>query len=350
MSSSKRIAIVSLLGAAGLLSPQPTGAAIYHVELIGPPAGAPASSFATDLLSGGGVLGYAADGAFDPLAVPFAARGGSYLPLSMPTGSLNFPMGGPKPNLIVGSSSNRPVAWRKGKSKFLRPAGGLGSGFAFDASASGAICGAVYNDLTGAQFPAFWSEGSALGVQLPGAPGLSPEGSAFAINTSGRIAGATGGVFGGFQGARWDQPDREPVLMGSLPGAMNSEALDLNDAGDLVGRSSFPNGDTEAVRFVAATGMLEGLGFLNGNYGVAQGINNLGDIVGTATAGTVNHAFLWQGGVMQDLNDLVGSSTEPFDYLSNAVAIDDAGRIAAEAMVTTATGPVTRIAVLVPAP
>jgi probable HAF family extracellular repeat protein len=71
--------------------------------------------------------------------------------------------------------------------------------------------------------------------------------------------------------------------------------------------------------------------------------------VGTANAGEgVVHAFLWQDGVLHDLNDLVGSSDEPFEYLANAVAVDDLGRIAAEAIVLTETGSATRIARLVP--
>src|SRR5262245_60152972 len=176
MTSTRQTALVFLLGTAALLSPQPAGAATYHVELIGPPAGAPESTFATDLLAGGGVLGYAALGAFDPGAQPFAARGGTTLPITVPTDSLNFPLGAQRASVAAGSSSNRPVLWKKGKPKFLRPAGGLGSGFAQDVNGSGLICGAVFNDLTGAQFPAFWSEGSAAGVLLPGAPGLSPEG------------------------------------------------------------------------------------------------------------------------------------------------------------------------------
>jgi hypothetical protein len=62
----------------------------------------------------------------------------------------------------------------------------------------------------------------------------------------------------------------------------------------------------------------------------------------------VVHAFLWQAGVLHDLNDLVASSTGAFDYLSTAVAIDDEGNIAAEAVVSTPEGPVTRLALLTP--
>src|SRR6185436_3096974 len=108
---------------------------------------------------------------------------------------------------------------------------GLQSGFGQDAAASGAICGAVFNDLTGSQFPAWWPEAAAPGMLLPGAPGLSPEGSAFAMNSRGQIAGVTGGTSGTFLGARWDAPDAIPILIGPLPGAVSSEALDLNERG-----------------------------------------------------------------------------------------------------------------------
>jgi probable HAF family extracellular repeat protein len=62
-----------------------------------------------------------------------------------------------------------------------------------------------------------------------------------------------------------------------------------------------------------------------GDFSYAQGINNAGQVVvfsGAATGG----AFLWQNGVMTDLNTVSGVAGTGWS-LTDATAINDAGQI-----------------------
>ncbi len=338
-------AIAAAAAVLALMGQAQAAPSTYHVQIISPPAGYD-SLFPMGMNEAGDVVGNAGSDPFDPLATPVLYTGGRLVELTRPTDSLNFALGVAGPDLIAGTSSNQPYVWRDGRPVLLQPAGGLPAGFAYDASLSGAIVGAVYNDITGSQFPVLWPDADSPGILLRGLRGVA-EGAAFTINGRGQIGGAAGGT-GSFFGARWDGPRRAPRRIGPLPGAINSEVLDLNELGDAVGRSGYADNSVEAMLYVDATRELIGLGFLVGNYSYANAVNDARQVVGTANAGGVVHAFLWQEGSLHDLNDLVASSSEPFEYLSNAVAIDNQGRIAAEAVVLSGFGTATRLALLTP--
>src|SRR5207244_293840 len=81
---------------------------------------------------------------------------------------------------------------------------------------------------------------------------------------------------------------------------------------------------THAVAY-ANSGNID-LGTLGGDNSEAYGVNNFGDIVGYAKDGSgAKHAFIYQNGVMQDLNSLItlGSGW----VLTSAEAINDRGQI-----------------------
>jgi probable HAF family extracellular repeat protein len=63
----------------------------------------------------------------------------------------------------------------------------------------------------------------------------------------------------------------------------------------------------------------------------ATGINEWGQIVGQSCDAAGNcRGFLWQNGVMRDLNDLVVSGDD--DLITTANDIDDFGRITGQAV------------------
>jgi probable HAF family extracellular repeat protein len=131
--------------------------------------------------------------------------------------------------------------------------------------------------------------------------------------------------------------------LGVLSGKDYSQAFDVNDAGDAVGSSwsltipSFFSAD-QAVLWRAGGGIVD-LGLTPGpsvcvsNFpfytdNVARAVNNVGQVVGDAqcvASGGALAAFLWQGGSMWNLNDLIDPGAG-WNLLS-ARDIDDDGRI-----------------------
>ena len=75
------------------------------------------------------------------------------------------------------------------------------------------------------------------------------------------------------------------------------------------------------------------LGTLGGNYSLAHGINNSGQVVGeSATANGYYHAFLYSSGTMTDLGTLGGSR-------SGAWCINASGQVVGSAPPGTANTP-----------
>jgi probable HAF family extracellular repeat protein len=168
---------------------------------------------------------------------------------------------------------------------------------------------------------AFWinDKGQAVGMsgtcantQLPG-----PAASAHAVlweNGSVTDLGNLGGT-------------ANPALLG-----VGNAALAINNRGQVVGTSALPGNTTHhAFLWTGETGMRD-LGTLPGDIvSAGLGINNRGDVIGNSISPpglpTGNpHPFLWQDGVMADLNTLIPADS-PLQLLT-AFSINDRGQIA----------------------
>jgi probable HAF family extracellular repeat protein len=116
-----------------------------------------------------------------------------------------------------------------------------------------------------------------------------------AINNSGLIAGKSN-IFPVVWEYDPGNPGHAPRIQ-QLPipaGFFSATTTAVNDSGDVVGYAGSPNIDSHAVLW--RNGMAIDLGvWPGGHYSVANGINNLGQIVGTGTVAgnNLDHALMW---------------------------------------------------------
>jgi probable HAF family extracellular repeat protein len=134
--------------------------------------------------------------------------------------------------------------------------------------------------------------------------------------------------------ARWVIRD-----LGVLPGRDRSEAVAVNDRGQVVGygyttRSEWNGGirgygptQTDRMAFLWENGKLRALGTLGGKESSVISINGRGQVAGNAATGAkddggepITHAFLWQSGKMTDLGSLGNS-------YSFAAALNEQGQV-----------------------
>jgi probable HAF family extracellular repeat protein len=169
---------------------------------------------------------------------------------------------------------------------------------------------------------------------LPGLPG-SDTTKAFAINAQGSIAGVSESG-SGLHAVFWSGDAVQDL--GTLAGQRFSEALGLNNKGEVVGSSGDPVGARRAVLWAPGFAIKD-LGVLpGGDSSRALGINDRSEVVGTSESLLGSRAFVWTADAgMQDLNTLVAGASGI--VLIQAVAINNRGTILAVGRDDTGEGP-----------
>jgi probable HAF family extracellular repeat protein len=157
-----------------------------------------------------------------------------------------------------------------------------------------------------------------------------PDGAAIANNDNGQAAGYSGNCGSNpfAHALLWE--DGKVIHLGSLGGAKNNGAQDMNNLGVVVGFSDLPD-DTATHAVVWRNGKVHDLGTLPGDVSsYAYGINNLDQVVGASCDADNNcTAFLWQNGTMTDLNALLPADSSL--YLVEGLDINDFGEIVGDA-------------------
>jgi probable HAF family extracellular repeat protein len=236
--------------------------------------------------------------------------------------------------------------WRSGVMSALPTLGG-NNGFATGANNHGQVVGWAENAVHDPtcvppqvlQFRAVvWeSDGNRI-HELPPLPG-DTSGAATAINDSGQIVGISGtcdqavGRFTAAHAVLWENGGVTDI--GNLGGAAWNTPMAINQQGDIVGFAGQPGDDPDNPQLHAFLWTrhdgIQDLGALPGDvYSEAHGINERRQIVGIScdAAGSCR-AFLWQNGVITDLNTLVQAGYA--DVLTTAQDINDLGEITGRA-------------------
>jgi probable HAF family extracellular repeat protein len=255
------------------------------------------------------------------------------------------------------SGLERAVLWDNGTLRDLGTLGGAGLlSRAHGINDAGQVVGDSWTGGHDIEIHAFVWDGRVM--RDLGRPGR--DSSAYAINTTGQIVGGERDEFGDSRALLWDGADVRQ-LDDSVDGL--SRAIAINDAGQVLiangsgaygrpetrlwdqGRTTLV-GDFDATA-LNATGTVIGYGgttFLDvtgilvrdgalfgldedlGGVALPWAINEAGLIVGSrATPGGLDHAFLWDSGVMIDLNDYLAQNSSWL--LIRATGINDAGQI-----------------------
>jgi probable HAF family extracellular repeat protein len=177
--------------------------------------------------------------------------------------------------------------------------------------------------------PFLWS--SAPGMEdLGPMPGMT-DGFASNINDAEQVVGTSWNLTDG-RAFLWTRAGGFTDL-GTLPGFLYGWAIAINASGQVVGTISNDTGPIDGFMWTAATGMTD-LGPLPGFlYIHPYAINSLGVVVGEASndAPTSGRAFIWQNGVMTDLNTLIPAGSGW--VLRIATGINGGGQITGTGMV-----------------
>lgn len=235
-------------------------------------------------------------------------------------------------------ATDRALVWQNNGSNYdltINDFGGLES-YLFDANNLNQVVGR--NILSSGQDKAIYSENGVIQeLTTLGGDG----GTARGINNKGQIVGyvdSDGTLNDQFMNTAviWQKNATGTYVLQNLGtfGAEKATLRDINDAGHIIGSTSNGSGATAtSTAFLLRNGDFTDLGSLGGNTGSANGINEFGQVIGSSQlASGINHAYVWNGGVMSDLNNLI---TTPLTYngatvtLNNAVSINNFGDIVA---------------------
>jgi len=233
--------------------------------------------------------------------------------------------------------------WQDGEMEPLPTLGG-NNGFATGANNRGQVVGwaenTVHDPTCNApqvlQFRAvLWNTRQAEVQELPPLSGDSVS-AATAVNDRGQVVGISGicdnavGRFSAAHAVLWQ--GGVATDLGDLGGEAWNTPMAINNRGEVVGFANISAGggfNAHAFLWTAADGMRD-LGTLPGDaISQALGINGRGQVVGLSCGAGGCRAFLWEHGLMTDLNTLVGPAS---GHLVFANDINDAGEIAGQAI------------------
>ena len=231
-----------------------------------------------------------------------------------------------------------PVVWKPdGSITKLKLFNGVTSGgMATGINDNGQITGR--NDLFASDAAAVRWNTNGTGTFIGNPPGCANS-YGWKLNASGAIAGTAD--LGNGTSRAFTYANGLFTFLPLLPGATLTSAYDINDAGHVVGTSSF----SVATAFFYDGSAVQGLSNLHGDLiqvSTALGLNNHDRIVGYGNSSpNITNALIWDtpGALPMDLTSLIDpsspgyvSAANPGWVITEAVAINDLGQIAARGL------------------
>jgi probable HAF family extracellular repeat protein len=185
-----------------------------------------------------------------------------------------------------------------------------------------------------AEVPVLWEKGQAHALPLVG---TDPDGFAFGINDRGEAVGYSGNCFFATHAVVWK--NNTVVVLQDLGGIKSNIAYVINNRGQMAGKVRSADG----THYVAALWQPDGTLTathepLSGDLeAFVTGLNDRGQAVGNDFDSNLNwsHGFIWQDGVMTDLNALIPADSGL--SIISASNINDRGQISG--MATVVSGP-----------
>ncbi|MBV8329509.1 MAG: hypothetical protein JOZ61_03470, partial [Verrucomicrobia bacterium] len=217
--------------------------------------------------------------------------------------------------------------FQNGKLSDLGIPSGFNSGAATGVNGSDQVVGQLNGGSRRQAFSRAFLWQSGLGFTDLGTLG-GRSASATGINNSGLIAGSSVTASGQNHAFVWQNGAMHDL--GTLPGGTFSSAAAINDAGAIAGSSDGGNFGSHGVIFQQSGGGITDLGVpADFTSSSANALNNKGVVVGAASTGSyraVSHAFVAQNGSITDLNRLIPGNSGPWVLLT-ATGVNDAGEI-----------------------
>jgi probable HAF family extracellular repeat protein len=181
--------------------------------------------------------------------------------------------------------------------------------------------------------PVLWDRGQAHPLPLVG---TDADGFAFGINDQGQAVGYSGNCIAATHAVVWK--NNTAFVLQDLGGTRSNVAYVINNRGQIAGKVRSADGSTYVAALWQADGTLTNLGILPGDFAAfATGINDRGQVVGNNFDSKFNwsHGFIWQNGVMTDINALIPADSNLF--VISASNINERGQISG--MATVVSGP-----------
>jgi len=222
-----------------------------------------------------------------------------------------------------------PFLWRAGHMSALPTVGG-NNGQASAINNRGEVVGYAETANTDptcppspTALPVLWEKGHAQPLPLVGS---DPDGVAFGINAQGQAVGYSGNCFFATHAVMWK--NNAAFVLKDLGGIRSNIAYVINNRGQIAGKVRSADDSHYVTALWQPDGTLTTHEPLLGDLDAfATGINNLGQVVGNDFDSNFNwtHGFIWQNGVMTDLNTLISGDSNLL--IISASNINDRGQI-----------------------